>query len=137
MPRWKKPLVVAVVSIGGLIFVPMVALAAIQAVSNLYRVDARVLESEIRHDLPPGSSRSQVEEVLGKHRLEHSFSPDCGMESSHTNPESITACGTEFAIARNVRGSSWLIESSIAFEFHFDREMKLESIDSKMKYTGP
>ncbi len=42
-----------------------------------------------------------------------------------------------YAIVRGVRGSSFLIEKSVLYTFHFDEELKLRSIDLKTELTGP
>jgi hypothetical protein len=42
-----------------------------------------------------------------------------------------------YAIVRGVRGSSFLIEKSVLYTFHFDDGLRLRSIDVKIELTGP
>jgi hypothetical protein len=136
MARWKKVLLAVAIIVAGIVLLPWLALSSMDAVRDLHRTDAKILERDIRQELPLGSSLPQVEEALTKRGIEHSFDPGCSNESSHFKGE-ITFCRTEFATVRNVKGSSWLIQNSIGFEFHFNQKLQLTSIDADMIFTGP
>jgi len=136
MDRWKKALIAVAIVIACIALLPWLALTSMDVIRDLHRTDAKILEPDIRHELPVGSSLSQVEEALTRRGIEHSFDPGCSNEISHSKGKR-TVCRAEFAMARNVKGSSWLIESSIQFEFHFNQKLQLTSIDADMIYTGP
>jgi hypothetical protein len=90
--------------------------------SKFGQIRAEALEHEVRSALPIGSSLDAVEMFLQRRGLEFSFE-----KSSKT----------VYAIARDTKGSSFIIIESLGFQFHFDDDLKLTSIDSKVKLTGP
>lgn len=83
---------------------------------------AQYLEHSVREALPIGSSLAMVESYLNEQELEFSF----------YSPARII-----FAIARNVRSSGVLISKAVTFRFHFDDELRLESIEVEILRTGP
>ena len=86
------------------------------------RLNAEDLESEVRAALPAGSSLVDVETFLTKLGLEFSF-------------EARTK--TVFAVARKLPGSRLFASKSLAFKFHFDDGLALNSIEAEVIYTGP
>jgi hypothetical protein len=86
------------------------------------QLSAEALEREVRSALPPASSLTMAKQFLAKRGLEYSF-------DAQSN--------TVFAIARKVRGSTWAINKSLTFKFHFDDRLALKSIDTEIIYTGP
>ena len=91
-------------------------------VTDTSRVDAEALEREIRTGLPVGSSLATVQEFLAKRDIEHSFQ---------------ASSKTAYGIVNKLKGGSILVSKSLAFQFHFDDFLKLQSIDAKLVYTGP
>ena len=91
-------------------------------VTDTSRVNAEALESEVRTGLPMGSSLGTVNDFLAKREIEHSF---------------VTSSKIVYAIVNDVKGGSMLVHKSLTFQFHFDESLKLQSIDSKVLYTGP
>ncbi len=89
---------------------------------NRHRIDSDAVEHSLRSELPMGSPLAVVEDSLRRRKMEFSFEA-----SSHS----------VYAIVRGVRGSSFLIERSVLYTFHFDEELKLRSIDLKTELTGP
>lgn len=86
------------------------------------RVNAEDLEREIRAGLPIGCPPATVQEFLATRGIEHSF------EASSK---------TVYAIVNKLKGGSIFASKSLAFQFHFDDSLKLQSIDAKVLYTGP
>jgi len=89
---------------------------------NRHRVDSDAVEHSIRSELPMGSPLAVVENSLRRREMKFSFEA-----SSHS----------VYAIVRGVRGSSFLIEKSVLYTFHFDDGLRLRSIDVKIELTGP
>jgi hypothetical protein len=87
-----------------------------------HQVNAEVLEHEVRSGLPLGSSLSTVEDYLSTRGIEFSFE----------SPSKIV-----YAIVRKIKGSSPLLRKDLAFQFHFDDALNLQSIDAKVRNTGP
>jgi hypothetical protein len=85
-------------------------------------VKTEAFEREIRIGLPLGSSLSTVEGFLTKRGIEFSF--DASSQSVH-------------AIARKLKGSTWLVSKSLELRFQFDDALNLRSIDTKVVFTGP
>jgi hypothetical protein len=83
---------------------------------------AQSLEQSVREALPIGSPLAMVEGYLNEQGLEFSF----------YSPARII-----FAITRNVQGSGVLISKAVTFRFHFDDELRLESIEVEILRTGP
>jgi hypothetical protein len=125
MVRWKKILVFIGAGLGCILAVSWAGSAYLESNvatrSKFGHVKAEDLDREVRNALPVGSSLDTVEAFLRKRGFEPSFE-----ESSKTVN----------AIARETKGSNFIIES-LAFQFHFDEEMRLTSIDSKVYLTGP
>ncbi len=91
-------------------------------VTDASRVNAKTLESEVRAGLPMGSALGTVNDFLTKREIEHSF---------------VASSKTVYAIVNDLKGGSMLVHKSLTFQFHFDDSLKLQSIDSKVLYTGP
>ncbi len=89
---------------------------------NRHRIDSDAVEHSLRSELPMGSPLAVVEDSLRRRKMEFSFEA-----SSHSVS----------SIVRGVRGSSFPIEKSVLYTFHFDEELKLRSIDVKTELTGP
>jgi hypothetical protein len=87
-----------------------------------HRVDADAVEHSLRSELPIGSPLPVVEEALRSRKMEFSFEV-----SSHS----------VYAVLRDVKGSSFLIDKSVLYTFHFDEGLTLRSIDVKTELTGP
>jgi hypothetical protein len=126
MARWKKVLIVIAAGMGcavaalwaGGVYLDRQAAAQ----SKFGQIGAEVLEREVRNALPVGSLLDAVETFSQKRGLEFSFE-----KSSKT----------VYAMARDTKGSNFIILESLGFQFHFDNESKLTSIDSKIYLTGP
>lgn len=91
------------------------------AVTHTSQVNAETLESEVRTGLPMGSSLVTVDDFLTKRKIEHSF---------------VTSSKIVYAIINNLKGGSILVSKSLAFQFHFDDSLKLQSVDAKVVYTA-
>lgn len=91
-------------------------------VTDTSRVTAEALEREIRTGLPIGCPLATVQEFLAKRGIEHSFQ---------------SSSRTVYAIVNKLKGGSIFASKSLAFQFHFDDSLKLQSIDANVLYTGP
>ena len=85
-------------------------------------VDADLMAREIRGDLPLGSSRSRVEEVLRQRGIDFCY-------EGHSR--------TLTGLLRKVKGSTILVTRSVQLRFRFDEESTLRLIESETLYTGP
>lgn len=126
MARWKKILVFIAVGMGCVVAALWARETYLDrqaaAQSKFGQIRAEDLEHEVRDALPTGSSLDAVEMFVQRRGLDFSFE-----KSSKT----------VYAIARRTKGSNLIIIESLAFQFHFDEEMKLTSIDSNVHLTGP
>ncbi len=84
--------------------------------------DSAALERDVRAGLPLGSSLAAVEAFLARRGLEFSFD---------------ASSRTVQAIARNLKGSDWLVSQSLQLRFHFDDASGLKSIEAEPVATGP
>lgn len=96
--------------------------AALAESGELHQIDGKTLDRQVRSALPLGSSLATVEEYLKKRGLDFEFDMHSKMIS---------------AIARRLRGGTWPVSVSLTFQFHFDDQLILKSIESKEVYTGP
>jgi len=121
MTVWSKAVIGVAVGLG-LIVLLSIAVTVVDAVNNTHRVDAPILEREIRSELPMGSSLPTVEGSLRRHDLKFSFD---------------ARSKTIYAAAHKIKGSNVLTTKDLMFKFHFDDSMRLTSIDAQILYTGP
>ncbi len=91
-------------------------------VADINRSTPEELDLEIRSDLPIGSPLFTVDNYLKKRGIEFSFG---------------TSKKTLYATARKLEGGTMVSGKSLALRFHFDDAAKLESVDTKVTYTGP
>jgi len=125
MAKWAKTLIPSAVGIACLVLLSMAFTNHRTGHTNSETsgvANAETLERETHISLPLGSSRSMVERFLGQRGIECSF--DASSQSVH-------------AIARNLNGSTSLVDKSLALQFHFDDASKLKSVDAKVLFTGP
>jgi hypothetical protein len=106
----------------GCVVLLAVVVTFVGVVNDRHRVDAGVLEHEIRNGLPTGSSLSTVEELLEKRGFKFSFE---------------ARSKTIYAAAHKLKGSNFVTVKDLMLKFHFDDSLKLTSIDSQVLYTGP
>ncbi len=92
------------------------------ATNEAHPMNAEALERDVRASLPPGSSVATVEAYLQNRKMEFSFN---------------SASKTAYAIMRKLDGSTTFASQSLSFQFHFDDDLKLKTIDTKVAYTGP
>jgi hypothetical protein len=112
------------IAVGGAVALLLVLaiLDILGAVLTSRFVNAEHLERELRAELPPGSSLSQVEEFLRERGIP--FSYDGSSRSL-------------IGMVRKVKGSTVLVTKSLQLRFRFDDASRLKSIDSKVRFTGP
>ena len=130
MARWKKALIFVAAGVGCVVALLWIGIDHLNsrtartndATTNFHQIKAEALEREIRNALPIGSSLEAVEIFLQKRGLEFSFEK---------------STKTIYAMARETKGSNLIIIESLGFQFHFDDELKLKSIESKVHLTGP
>lgn len=88
----------------------------------IQKLDPQSLNQKFKHDLPLGTPLTVVQSYLSQPGINPNFD-----QSTHT----------EFAVIRNIRGSSFPILRSVLFNFTFDDNLKLKSITYKEELTGP
>ena len=92
------------------------------AFRDFRQVTAEELDREVRAQVPLGSTRAFVEGYLNRERMRFNFDPSSRAIRAN---------------APYLKGSSFLIFETLAFEFQFDGDWKLKSIDSSVHLTGP
>jgi hypothetical protein len=90
--------------------------------SRFHDMTAQQLDSDVRANLPLGSTLALVEGVLRTKGMSFSFDP---------------AAHRIQAGANRVKGSNWLIYESVGYTFLFDDSSRLKAITSKVYFTGP
>ena len=88
----------------------------------IQKFDIQGLDRKFKSALPLGTPLSAVQSYLNQPGVHTSFD-----QATHA----------EFAVIRNIRGSSFLIERSVCFYFTFDDNLNLRSITNKEELTGP
>jgi hypothetical protein len=116
MTRSIKALIIFLIGFVSLVFLYK------EFMSQRNRVDAEVLEREVRAALPLGSPLADVEGFLQKRGMEFSFD---------------ASSRAIYAAARGLKGSTSITRKDLTLKFHFDNSLILESIDAKVLYTGP
>jgi hypothetical protein len=89
---------------------------------DFHEVSAEDLERDVRAEVPLGSTRDFVEELLKQKRMKFSFDPAT---------QSVAATAPYF------KGSNFVVYRSLGFAFRFDDVSQLKSIDTNVKFTGP
>lgn len=92
------------------------------AFRDFHNVTASELEQQIRSSLPIGSSRTAVENYLTNRGMR--FSPDNSMNEID-------------AAAPYLKGSNFIVRSTMGIKFHFDNAEKLQSTNTRVELTGP
>jgi len=121
MTVWFKVMIGVAICVGCVVLLSVVV-TVVGVVNDQHRVDAGVLEQEIRNGLPTGSSLSTVEEFLKKSGLKFSFE---------------ARSKTIYAAAHKLKGSNFVTTKDLMLKFNFDDSSKLTSIDAQVLYTGP
>ena len=121
MATWTRTLRAVGIGFGCLVLLSII-LSVGSAVKNVDRIDAGALDREIRESLPLETPLSTVEDFLTKRQFQFHFDG---------------SSKTIYAVARNMKGSWFLVGKSLTLQFHFDDAQRLKSIDSKVQYTGP
>ena len=127
MKRWMKWLIaVAILFVGAVAIADtLLERSARRAATNngayrdFHNVTATELEQQIRSSLPVGSSRAAVENYLSNQGMYFT--------SSHDLIE---------ARAPYLRGSNFLVRSSMGIKFQFNDAEKLQSINTTIVLTG-
>ena len=92
------------------------------AFKDFHDVTSEKLDRDVRAHIPLGSTRDFVEGFLTGQGMQFSFD---------ARSQAI------YAVARNLKGSNFIIETSLGFTFHFEGASRLTSIDSRVNLTGP
>jgi hypothetical protein len=92
------------------------------AIRDFHDVTGSDLEREVRQSLPVGSNRSTVENYLSNRGMQFSF------DESTNNIN---------AAAPYLKGSGFVVRSTMEIQFHFDNAEKLQSINTRVELTGP
>ena len=129
MARWLRILVLIVLAIAvatsasaGFFYQHWIRSLVASGDALLLATEPETLEQELRHALPAGASREQVERALANRHI-----------ATHWDE----ATRTLQAGAGPLKGSNPLIETSLSLQFHFDPALTLLSIESKVVHTGP
>lgn len=111
-----------------IVFVSIIAAIAwrqIHRSRSYVRVTTSELESEIKKDLPLGSTKEEVSSFLDSRGIGHAYA---GASPQFKN--------TEIALVRNA-AYHWPIRTDIQILFTFDKNSRLSSFTVKEINTGP
>ena len=108
--------------------------AGILVSRDLHEIEKRRTKKEIAEakalcgEVAVGSSRADVERILQKRGIEHSYTQGTSNSQAYFH--------TEHAIIRNVCGNH-LVTCDVSFVFEFDEGDLLKSCSAQDIYTGP
>lgn len=91
-------------------------------------VDLQHWNELINHNLPRGSTRTEVEKFLDGHHIEHSY-----IEKSNFPGEE----NSEVAFIRNSDKDGIVRKEGVQLKFRFGTDQRLRSFESKEIFTGP